>query len=300
MSAERPADCQSGGQKARVNLARCLYSRAKTIYLDDILSAVDAHTAQFLADECLRSRLLQNRTCVLVTHQVELCLPVADYVVLLRDGRIDRACPASDIDQSDMPHPKLLVESPLHQTDAQQKEGEWRSSEGVSSRHVYSNERRELGRVASSHYWLIINAVGGWQYWSLLFAFLIGYRVVDFIQLVMLRRWTADPDMSHLDGHLAAYGGSMVLLIFIEGAKWMWLYGIGNTGFTGRMCQVIHDLLLERLIRAPLRWYESTPGGRIMNVVGYDMWNIDAVTPDAFGRESTHIARGVADEKARL
>lgn len=84
----------SGGQKARINLARCVYSRARTIYLDDILSAVDAHTARFLVDECLKGELLKGRTVVLVSHHVDLCLPASEYVVALDNGKIEQACPS--------------------------------------------------------------------------------------------------------------------------------------------------------------------------------------------------------------
>jgi len=86
--------CQSGGQKARINLARCIYARAKTVYMDDILSAVDAHTSQFISKECLRGSLLRGRTVVLVTQHVGLCLPAADFLVSLKDGRVEQACPA--------------------------------------------------------------------------------------------------------------------------------------------------------------------------------------------------------------
>lgn len=102
----------SGGQKARINLARCVYSRAKTIYLDDVLSAVDAHTAQFLVDECFRGKLLQGRTVVLVSHHVDLCLPVSDYVVAIADGRIQQACSARRAHRASLDS----LSSPSHQT----------------------------------------------------------------------------------------------------------------------------------------------------------------------------------------
>ncbi|KAJ1940926.1 hypothetical protein FBU59_003660, partial [Linderina macrospora] len=80
----------SGGQKQRVALARAVYSSRKILLIDDCLSAVDAHTAKHILNECLLSKtaLMQGRTCVLVTHHVSLCVPQACYMVVMREGRI--------------------------------------------------------------------------------------------------------------------------------------------------------------------------------------------------------------------
>ena len=79
----------SGGQKARVALARAVYAKTKYVLLDDPLSAVDSHTAQFLFERLFLGSLLRHRTVVLVTHHVELVLPGAYYLVRMLDGRID-------------------------------------------------------------------------------------------------------------------------------------------------------------------------------------------------------------------
>lgn len=58
----------SGGQKQRISLARALYSPSSTLLLDDIFSALDAHTTLRVYERCFRSGLLSDRTVVLVTH----------------------------------------------------------------------------------------------------------------------------------------------------------------------------------------------------------------------------------------
>lgn len=78
----------SGGQKARVSLARAVYSRASVLLLDDVLSAVDAHTASHLFENCLRGPLMKGRTVILVSHHVQLVTPGASYVVALDNGRV--------------------------------------------------------------------------------------------------------------------------------------------------------------------------------------------------------------------
>lgn len=78
----------SGGQKQRVALARAMYSRTQHLLFDDCLSAVDAHTARHLFENCLKGPLMEGRTRILVTHQVRLCLRDAAYVALLKDGAL--------------------------------------------------------------------------------------------------------------------------------------------------------------------------------------------------------------------
>ncbi|KZO90715.1 hypothetical protein CALVIDRAFT_542481 [Calocera viscosa TUFC12733] len=79
----------SGGQKARVALARASYARTKTVLLDDPLAALDSHSARFVFEHLLQGPLMEDRTVVLVTHHVDLVLPAAYYLVRMLDGRID-------------------------------------------------------------------------------------------------------------------------------------------------------------------------------------------------------------------
>jgi len=78
----------SGGQKQRLAIARAVYSQADVIVLDDCLSAVDAHTAKHLYEHCLMGELMNNRTRILVTHHVGLCLKGAEYIVALQNGEV--------------------------------------------------------------------------------------------------------------------------------------------------------------------------------------------------------------------
>jgi ABC-type multidrug transport system fused ATPase/permease subunit len=86
----------SGGQKQRISLARALYSNSKHVLLDDCLSAVDSHTAKWIFNNCIRGPLMHNRTCILVTHNLALCVPQSRYVVLLDNGKVDFQGPSEE------------------------------------------------------------------------------------------------------------------------------------------------------------------------------------------------------------
>ncbi len=78
----------SGGQKQRISLARAVYSNSKHLILDDCLSAVDSHTAQWIFNNCIMGPLMRDRTCILVSHNIPLCVPHSDFVVTMNNGRV--------------------------------------------------------------------------------------------------------------------------------------------------------------------------------------------------------------------
>lgn len=96
----------SGGQKARVALgllyafvcfmlvclsnvtARAVYSRSQTVLLDDVLSAVDTHTAAALISKCIYGPLMQGRTIILVTHHFASVVNGAAWIVRMQNGSI--------------------------------------------------------------------------------------------------------------------------------------------------------------------------------------------------------------------
>ncbi|XP_017848989.2 multidrug resistance-associated protein 4 [Drosophila busckii] len=100
----------SGGQRARISLARAVYKPASIYLLDDPLSAVDAHVGRHLFDEVIgpRGRLAQLKaTRVLVTHQVHF-LSEADWIVIVDQGRILRQGTYQELLNSELDFAKLL------------------------------------------------------------------------------------------------------------------------------------------------------------------------------------------------
>lgn len=76
----------SGGQKARVNLARAVYKNADIYLLDDPLSAVDTHVGHHIFQQCIK-RFLKDKTCILVTHQLQFLKDI-EHILLINVGRI--------------------------------------------------------------------------------------------------------------------------------------------------------------------------------------------------------------------
>lgn len=97
----------SGGQRARINLARAVYRQADIYLLDDPLSAVDTHVGKQLFDECI-VKYLRNKTRILVTHQLQY-LKKADLIVVLNDGKIEALGTFEDLTHTNLDFTKLLI-----------------------------------------------------------------------------------------------------------------------------------------------------------------------------------------------
>lgn len=75
----------SGGQKARISLARAIYSEADIYLLDDPLSAVDPQVAHNIFHECIEG-FLKNKLVVLVTHQLQFLMN-QEKIMVIKDGK---------------------------------------------------------------------------------------------------------------------------------------------------------------------------------------------------------------------
>ncbi|KAJ6468022.1 hypothetical protein C8R47DRAFT_1325922 [Mycena vitilis] len=184
----------SGGQKARVALARAVYVRTKFVLLDDPLSAVDSHTARFLFDKLLRGPLLANRTVILVTHHIDLVLPGAHYLVRMLDGRIDVQGTVEDLRahgildeithgaaaEAKEEEPVAAIEDTIDDPDAAVKPSK--------PRKLVKDEHRAIGGVKWAIYNSYLKASSYWIWGFLLFAVLVG-QVLSVGEKLWIKTW---------------------------------------------------------------------------------------------------------------
>lgn len=76
----------SGGQKARISLARAVYKQPDVVIMDDPISALDTQTRKKIFDQVFQG-ILKDKTRILVTHAVDF-VNLADKVVIMKEGKI--------------------------------------------------------------------------------------------------------------------------------------------------------------------------------------------------------------------
>lgn len=252
----------SGGQKARVSLARAVYSRASYVLLDDIMSAVDAHTAAHLFDKCLRGPLLAKRTVILVSHHVQLCAPAAKLVIALDNGMTSFVGGAEeymsstlyakeqaldDIDDKPEPPAKLTNKNLSHlmqpngtssstsslsdlDTSGSSEDEDEPTKPAAPPRKLVEDEKRATGRVSSQVWLYWLKANGHAVFWVTFAAAFIGAKGSEVVETWWLRVWSASYDTQdgRQDGargvnfYLTIYAVITIVAIFLDTARKLW------------------------------------------------------------------------------
>ncbi|KAJ2657570.1 Canalicular multispecific organic anion transporter 1 [Coemansia sp. RSA 1199] len=101
----------SGGQKARLALARAIYTEAEIYILDDILSAVDVEVGRYIIEHVLTGNgLIAKKTRIMVTH-AEYVVPLSDQLVVVSDGNVSTSHQKTTQFESIFKHPVSALDS---------------------------------------------------------------------------------------------------------------------------------------------------------------------------------------------
>ncbi|XHF99250.1 hypothetical protein AWENTII_002755 [Aspergillus wentii] len=278
----------SGGQKARISLARALYSRAGILILDDIFSAVDVHTAQHLYKHALTGPLATGRTRILATHHVGICLPDAGYIVHLQNGMVEFAGKPTDLQDNAVLEAVLNSqcvdeEEPSPVAKKQPDSDRPRSAESrpESQHEAQAFVRKERGRTSTSVLQLFqqyISASGSWHRWGLLVLGYLSYTALTLGRNWWLRIWSSQgtaASQSTIDPSLKFYLG-----VYIAIAACEWIMGSLQVCFvflaTLQASESLFQECLQAVLRAPLRWLDTVPLGQILNRFSADFNQVDS------------------------
>ncbi|XP_033345551.1 multidrug resistance-associated protein 4-like isoform X2 [Bombus vosnesenskii] len=310
----------SGGQKARINLARSLYRQADIYLLDDPLSAVDTHVSKHLFEECIQ-RYLAGKTRILATHQLQYVKNV-DAIILIEQGKVTVFSQFQDLLSQRPEYAELLAaESESTEDSSLEKSSMKRqfsssstrsrtpeaSSGGTDDEEEDENSEKFNDGLEGTSRGVVKGPIFIKYFQTganlclactvlLLFictqftASLNDYFVPILVNEEETRHYyiaqaklnaTNNTSIENLDIS-SMYNSMYVYTAIIVG---LFCIGITRSLTFYKVCilcsQKLHDMAFSALIRTGMRFFDTNPSGRILNRFSKDMGAIDELLPKA-------------------
>lgn len=296
----------SGGQRWRITLARALYSRASILILDDVLSAVDAHVGRHILEHALMGELSAGRTRILVTHHIGLVEPHARYIVELDDHGGIKHETLKPIGSGLVNGVKIfrgddladLVDGGIDNGDLAPITND---TPKVAPAKFVESEKREEGRVKWAVYRSYIENSGGFIYWSFALGLFVAAASIVLGRSYWVKIWTQQYQEQEDDQvrrgqitiHRAkpglAYYLSIYLGISLAAALMIIIKVIFLFLASLRASKKLFEEVTFKVLRAPLRWHDTVPTGRILNRFVGDFALVDTRLAGDFQWFMTHL-----------
>ncbi|PAN25430.1 hypothetical protein PAHAL_4G300900 [Panicum hallii] len=278
----------SGGQRARLALARALYQNPDVYLFDDILSAVDSQVASWILEKAIMGPQLMQKTKLLSTHNLQ-AISAADMIVVMANGLVKwfgtlesfLATPYSRISKPDSSSPTSFTASVKDKTpivSCELKTDVILEDDSVVAYEERNDqdeaEARKEGRVELSVYKKYATFAG----WSIV--------VLIFLSAFLMQASRNGNDLwltYWVDTNTSTNNTVFYLIILA-------MFGIINSLFTlgrafsfafGGLRAAIytHASLLENIISAPVCFFDQNPSGRVLNRLSSDLYTIDDSLP---------------------
>ncbi|KAG5985002.1 hypothetical protein E4U55_002109 [Claviceps digitariae] len=273
----------SGGQKARVALARAVYSPCRILLLDDPLAPLDHDTASKIVHRFLEGPLAKDRTIVMVTHRDDLVLRVANQVIDM-DGGSARVLTKEEI-SDELEHPYHATSEHAVTDQAEPSlEGQEAEDEASNLREA-PEEPSETGRVSPSVYLSYVKA-GGLTTWGFLALFYGISRYCSISRAQLLEAW-GNATAADRFGNGSGYWGlpdpeqhPRVWLSILAGLSGGYVVAFAVAQLllakiSIDAAQGLFQIAVDRVSRATFRYHDTTPTGQLKNRLISDMGMVD-------------------------
>uniref|UniRef100_A0A8K9V8Y1 ATP-binding cassette, sub-family C (CFTR/MRP), member 9 n=1 Tax=Oncorhynchus mykiss TaxID=8022 RepID=A0A8K9V8Y1_ONCMY len=287
----------SGGQRQRICVARALYQNTNIVFLDDPFSALDIHLSDHLMQEGILKFLQDDkRTVVLVTHKLQYLIH-ADWIIAMKDGSVLREGTLKDIQTHDVElyeHWKTLMNrqdqelekidncqtalerktlrrafysrEAKNQVDDDEEEEEEEEEEDDNMSTTTSRRSKIPWRVC----WQYLSSGGFLMVFLMVFSKLLKHSV-----MVAIDYWLVS-----LTPTMCLCGVLCVFIILCGAGIALCLITSLTVEFLGLSAATnLHHNLLNKIIHAPIRFFDVTPLGQILNRFSADTNIIDQHIP---------------------
>lgn len=312
----------SGGQKARLSLARAVYARADIYLLDDPLSAVDEHVGKHLIDHVLGPKGLLSTKCkILATNNIGV-LSIANHIHMLSDGKLVEQGTYDDIMNNKSSQIRLLITS-FGKKKEQSEETSFGEEEGIdnidyskldsdSDLEVKSLRRASLVTLGSEIYDSGSDSVDNddedkkarrehteqgkvkWDVYlqyakacnpisvAIFLSCTVLSMAVSVSSNVWLKHWSEVNTSIGYNPDVPFYLGIYFLLGMGSSALSLVQVCIMWIFCTIQGSKRLHNSMATSVLRAPMSFFETTPIGRILNRFSNDIYKVDEILGRVF------------------
>ncbi|KAK1906942.1 ATP-binding cassette sub-family C member 9, partial [Dissostichus eleginoides] len=296
----------SGGQRQRICVARALYQNTNIVFLDDPFSALDIHLSDHLMQEGILKFLQDDkRTVVLVTHKLQYLIH-ADWIIAMKDGSVLREGTLKDIQTHDIElyeHWKTLMNRQDHGLEKDiQQDSQTTLERKTLRRAFYSRETKNQMDDEDEGVLVLPSSGGFFMVFLMVSSKLLKHSVIVAIDY-WLALWTSsktnatsvsgtnETNSTNLQTHTLRYFLNLES-IFIDSYYLPVFVTLCAAGIT--LCLItsltveflgvsaatnLHHNLLNKIIHAPIRFFDITPLGLIINRFSADTNIIDQHIP---------------------
>ncbi|CAB1328550.1 unnamed protein product [Coregonus sp. 'balchen'] len=290
----------SGGQKARVSLARAVYQDADIYLLDDPLSAVDAEVGKHLFEQCICG-LLRKKPRILVTHQLQY-LKAADQILVLKEGHMVARGTFTELQGSGVDFTTLLKND-----EEDEGKGDTEPAPGTLTGSPHTLSHSSMPSLSSSMHSVmegvdqpeVEGTIGLHLY---LKYFRAGANILVLVALVFLNLLAHDwwlaywaSEQEHLNVTEPIHNGSsatqqldldLYLGVYagLTGATFIFgfLRSLVFFNVLVNSAQTLHNRMFTAILRTPVRFFDINPIGRILNRFSKDIGHLDSLLPWTF------------------
>ncbi|KAG7527800.1 hypothetical protein FFLO_06590 [Filobasidium floriforme] len=272
----------SGGQKARIALARAVYHDADIVLLDSPLAAVDSHVSAHLVEKCILGQgALGSKTRILVTHHLEV-LPDADLILVMEEGHIVQQGTYKELSSTRGILQKLMADHGNGQADSRVKETTDLDTGAAqvpdnqlqllpSTTKLIMDEERKIGSISWRTYIAYARVMSKeWWFAISIFMLILG-ETCSVLNTLFLGFWSGQSIPGFSQGKYmalyATFGAANTLCTF--GSSYaLFIAGI-------RASFIMFDGALTSVLRSPISFHDATPVGRIINRLTEDVEKLD-------------------------
>ncbi|KAL4462373.1 hypothetical protein ABPG72_003266 [Tetrahymena utriculariae] len=277
----------SGGQKARISLARAIYSQADIYLLDDPISAVDSKVAKAIFFDAIKT-LCRNSTVILVTHQIHYAR-FADKTIILDGGKVYQQGKYEELEQTlkilsnELSHDgvhhqnnlnqentiEINMKADLIQTNEEKSEIQEKEDGKQIKNHNHNQTQSEEENIVVNMktYFNFFKESGIILFIPLILAL---YAVSDLVYVLFNQRIGDLESTDEKQGLIKKIGYLVLLYILAQFIKHLSL-----TIAINKVCKKLLHRMISTLVRSKVIFFDITQSGNILNRFSADIGNID-------------------------